>query len=157
MKDKRQKLICDLIRKYTIETQEELAQILGKNGLSVTQTTVSRDIKELKLVKVLSEESGTYKYTLPDEKSIHEKKHTEIFEKQLTGVSFCNNLVILKTSPGAAMLVARAVDSLHDDSILGTVSGFDTVFVATNDHERAKTLHSEIKKFIQSEASESKR
>lgn len=146
MKEKRQKMICTLIRKNNVETQSQLAELLGKSGFSVTQTTVSRDIKELKLIKVLADDGISYKYTLPEQSVINEKKYTEIFERQVIKAFCTDTMVVVRTHAGAAALVGQAVDALDDDTIFGTIAGYDTVFISTKSTEAAKRLYDIIKK-----------
>lgn len=145
MKEKRQKMICSLIRKHNIETQSQLADLLGKSGFTVTQTTVSRDIKELKLIKVLADDGISYKYTLSEQNIINEKKYTEIFEKQVLRAFCSDTMVVVRTHSGAAALVGQAVDALDDDAVLGTIAGYDTVFIATKNTESAEKLYDIIK------------
>ena len=148
MKVKRQKLICELIRKFDIETQEELAAMLCKNGFNVTQTTVSRDIKELKLVKVQSNNGS--KYTLPDNMTLLSKRGIEVLETQLVSIANAGNMLVFKTQPGAGTLVAAAIDSLGKDELLGTVSGYDTVFAVSCSEKQAQSVKDELKRFIKS-------
>ena len=106
MKTNRQKTICDIIQKHSIETQGELANLLAKYGFDVTQTTVSRDIKELKLIKIPTGD-GTYRYTLPDHNSVRNKYNSDILEKHLKGISISGTMLVISTTIGAATLVAE--------------------------------------------------
>ena len=138
MKKNRHSEIIELIEKSEIETQEELAERLKNAGYQVTQATVSRDIRELKLLKVMSE-TGTYKYIVPG--TAHpESKH--IYSKAIDGsvksVEFALNNIVVKTYPGMANAVAARIDSLHDTDILGCVAGDDCIIMVTKSVEGAE-------------------
>jgi transcriptional regulator of arginine metabolism len=130
MKSIRHAAILDLIEGQDVETQEELAEMLKERGILVTQATVSRDIKELHLLKVLSE-SGSYKYATLDkaEKGMTER-FIRIFSETVLSMSNANNLIVVKTLPASANAAAEAIDSLHWGSVVGTLAGDNTIFVA---------------------------
>ncbi|MBQ9949618.1 MAG: arginine repressor [Clostridia bacterium] len=146
MKNKRQQEICNIIRTYEIDTQTALASMLKMRGFDVAQTTVSRDIKDLQLVKVPTE-SGTYRYTLPDAASARPGEQAEIFEKHIVRVQPGDGLVIIRTVAAAATIVAQAMDCMGDKRILGTVAGYDTVFVAVSDKATGAELAKEFSVF----------
>lgn len=126
----RQRIILDLIENVEIETQEELADHLLKRGIDITQATISRDIKELRLVKVLTS-SGKYKYATMD--SQHEganERLAKIFKSSVLNVSKAGNIIVIKTLPGAAQVCASAVDNSRIEGIAGTIAGDDTIFIA---------------------------
>ena len=138
MKIKRHNKILEIISNYNIETQEELIDKLRLANYDVTQATVSRDIRELKLLKVMSE-NGTYKYIVPG--TAHpESKH--IYSKAIDGsvrsVEFALNNIVVKTYPGMANAVAARIDSLHDTDILGCVAGDDCIIMVTKSSESAE-------------------
>ncbi|MEY7998841.1 arginine repressor [Clostridium sp. Mt-5] len=148
MKITRHAKILDIIRLKDIETQEELVEELRACGIDVTQATVSRDIKELKLIKVLSKD-GRYKYSsinymgkfLPD-------KIVNILSQTITTVENVKNLIIIKTISGSAKAAAEAADSSIFHGILGTVAGNNTVFMIAIDEETAMNVTGKIKKMI---------
>jgi len=145
MKTRRQETICDIIREHPVDTQGALCELLQEKGFAVTQTTVSRDIKELQLVKVPSGDGG-YKYTLPGA-ALDTEKYTDVFRKNLVSVVFSHDFLVVRTNAGAALLTAQAIDALGYSGCLGTVAGYDTVFVATDSQEHAQKLCGELTKY----------
>ena len=139
MKGKRQEAILELVKKYEIETQEELAEKLNKSGFAVTQATISRDIRELKLTKV---QHGTKQvYTvLAENKYSGSNKYIDILKHSFVSVDMAQNILVIKTASGTAMAVATALDSLHWDEIVGTIAGDDTVMCAIRTVEDTKKL-----------------
>lgn len=133
MKKSRHALILRLIEQYNISTQDELLEKLLESGISVTQATVSRDIKELKLIKRPSS-SGVYKYCVAesaasDEQNNHNSKYYTIFVQSVIFVDCAENICVLKCHTGTANAACAALDSLNFDNIVGTLAGDDTVFV----------------------------
>lgn len=130
MKARRHAMILHIIREREIETQEELAEALREQGINVTQATVSRDIKELRLVKV-PKGDGHYRYGIPHEPvpgdSLRRAQRT--FQDYVLEIDFSQNMIVLKTLPGTANAVAAAIDALHWPQILATVAGDDTILV----------------------------
>ena len=147
MKNRRQEAICNLIRTKCIDTQAALARLLKEQGFDAAQTTVSRDIKELKLVKVPSGDGG-YKYTLPENAAVNMGAYTEIFAKNIKKAVCSECMLVLHTLPATATLVAQSIDAMGDRRILGTVSGYDTVFAAMDCAEHAEELCDEMRKYI---------
>lgn len=148
MKVTRHAKILEIINSKDIETQEELADELRKSGMNITQATVSRDIKELKLIKVLSE-SGKYKYaTIMHTENFLSNKLVNIFSQTVIGVENVDKFVILKTISGSASAAAEAIDSLNFDGIAGTIAGDNTIFVLARDNEKAQTITRKMKKMI---------
>ncbi len=144
MKSARHALILELIDKYDIETQDDLALKLKEQGVSVTQATVSRDIKELRLIKVLSD-NGAYKYaTVGKAESGLKNKFRQIFSQAVISITLAGNLVIIKTLSGTAGGASEAIDSFKWDEIAGTLAGDNTIFVAVKDVKTAPDL---IKRF----------
>lgn len=126
----RQRIILDLIENNEIETQEELANCLLERGIDITQATISRDIKELRLVKVLTSR-GKYKYATMD--SQHDGVHDrliKIFRSSVLSVDKAGSIIVIKTLPGAAQVCASAVDHFKIEGIAGTIAGDDTIFLA---------------------------
>ncbi|MGN0777681.1 MAG: arginine repressor [Aristaeellaceae bacterium] len=129
MKTVRQMAILDIIGKKDVETQEELAEALRSRGMKVTQATVSRDIKELRLLKVLTP-SGAYKYATADnaENGLSER-FIRMLSESLLSVAASNNLIVVKTLSGSANVAAEALDSLHWPEILGSLAGDNTILL----------------------------
>ncbi|SCY98810.1 arginine repressor [Alkaliphilus peptidifermentans] len=129
MKYTRHAKILEIIDNKEIETQEELSEQLRKMGLNVTQATVSRDIKELRLIKVLSK-TGKYKYaTLKSQDSILSDRLIRLFKDSILSIDHSGNLLVMKTIPAAAQAAASAIDAAGFDGVVGTVAGDDTIFV----------------------------
>ncbi len=152
MKSKRQKLICDLILKYEIETQEELVSKLLDAGCKVTQATISRDIRELRLTKIVGE-SGAQKYALPaQDASIQTPlaglRFSRVLQEGFISVDIAGNIVVMRTMTGMAMAVAAALDHLSLQEIVGTIAGDDTIFMAVRNEESAKRLCEKIETLV---------
>jgi transcriptional regulator of arginine metabolism len=144
----RQTKILDLISKKEIETQEELAEGLRAMGIDVTQATISRDIKELRLVKIMSN-SGKYKYaTIGQSQEGITDRLNKIFENSVVSIDNAMNTIVLKTIPGAAQICASAIDFMGLEEIVGTLAGDDTVFVVIRTLEDVEHVLVEFKKNI---------
>ena len=144
MKTKRHDMISKLIASENVETQEDLASRLRELGFPVTQATVSRDIKELRLIKVLTPE-GTYKYaTVEKAEADMQERFIRMFSNCVLTVSSAGNLIVIKTITGSAPAAAEAVDSLKWPDILGTIAGDNTIFIAVRD---GKSVSDIIRKF----------
>ena len=148
MKSKRHNQILDIINNNDIETQEELAEALKYAGFDVTQATVSRDIKLLKLVKMQSE-SGKYKYisSAKEERDINDKLYS-ILKNAAIGVEQVDKFVVIKTLTGAASAAAEAIDTLYANDVAGTIAGDNTIFVLVRTDEKALELISKVRKMI---------
>lgn len=146
MKVKRHNKIMEIIGNCHIETQEELIDKLREAGFDVTQATISRDIRELKLAKVMCE-TGSYKYVLPKS---GENDGRHVYSKALSGsiksVDCALNDIVIKTYPGLANAVAAAIDSLHEHDILGCVAGDDTIILIAHSAESALNLCKRLRK-----------
>ena len=143
MKNIRQTAILSIIEQNDIETQEELASRLRQMGIDVTQATVSRDIKELRLLKVLSA-SGGYKYATAD-KAEHglSDRFVRIFKDSVLSINYANNIIVIKTLAGSANVAAEAIDSMRLPQILGTMAGDNTILVIVNNEgEAVQTVES---------------
>jgi transcriptional regulator of arginine metabolism len=129
MKSSRQVTILEIINNQAVETQEELAEELGKRGFRVTQATVSRDIKEMKLIKVQSS-AGSYRYALADnaDSSINERL-IRMFSDTVLSMTSAYNQIILKTISASANIAAEAIDSMRWPEILGTIAGDNTILL----------------------------
>jgi len=140
MKQKRHLKILELISKQNIGTQEELAQELYNEGFDVTQATVSRDIKELRLVKTTSNSGETIYITQKETKKMISEKLITVLKQSYISCSFSNNILIIKTLPGMASAAASAIDSLDFEEILGTIAGDDTIISVTSSEETSKII-----------------
>ena len=144
MKKHRHTKIVELIEKYDLETQEELAEKLRQDGYDVTQATVSRDIRELKLSKVPLGD-GRQKYVLLRE--AHGEmgdKYIRVLQEGMSSMGMAQSLLIVKTVPGMAMAVAAALDAMHMKEIVGTIAGDDTIMLAVRSAEDAEIVREKI-------------
>ena len=145
MKVKRQSKILELIRENDIETQEMLADLLNKAGFNVTQATVSRDIRELKLTKATMQ-SGKQKYvSTAKESSFVTERLNRVFRDGIVSIDYAQNIVVIKTLIGMAMAVAAALDSMENSEIMGTIAGDDTIFCVVKNESRAVKLTENLK------------
>ena len=148
MKISRHAKILEIIEKSPTETQEELAEELKKNGYNITQATVSRDIKELKLVKVL-DENGVYKYaSLKEQDSMLSDRLVKVFAESVLSVDYAANIVVIKTFSGAASAAAEAIDVLDFKEMVGTIAGDDTIFVLVRTQDNVEVLIEKLKKMM---------
>lgn len=148
MKGQRLLKIRELISTRDIETQEELVESLKALGYQVTQATVSRDIKELQLIKVPTPD-GRYKYSMPAEPSYNpEAKLRRFLADSFVSIDRAENLIVLKTLPGNANAIAALIDALDWDSIIGTISGDDTILIICRDRKRAPELVDRFLEFL---------
>lgn len=148
MKTVRQVAILDIIEKQEIETQEELASALNARGIRVTQATVSRDIKELRLLKVPTP-SGKYKYATGDQADNNlTDRFIRMLAESLLSVSSANNLIVVKTLSGSANVAAEALDSMHWPEVLGTLAGDNTVLLIIRSNEETITVTSRIREMM---------
>ena len=148
MENVRQSAILSIIEHQDIETQEELAAALREHGIAVTQATVSRDIKELRLLKVLSGHGG-YKYATAD-KAEHglTDRFVRMFMDSVVSIRYAQNIVVLKTLSGSANVAAEAIDSMHWQEILGTMAGDNTILVVVHDETEAATVAARLEELL---------
>ncbi|HIS00657.1 MAG TPA: arginine repressor [Candidatus Excrementavichristensenella intestinipullorum] len=140
MKATRQAMILEIIENQDIETQEELADQLGRHGVKVTQATVSRDIKELRLLKVLAA-SGRYKYATAERAEQGTgSRFIRIFSESVLSVTPSDNLIVIKTLPASANAAAEAIDSLKWPEVLGTLAGDNTILVVVRCDQEAQEV-----------------
>ena len=145
MKSARHEKIIELIQEYDIDTQEELAARLNEAGFKVTQATVSRDIRALKLMKVAGK-VGKSRYAILTEPSAElGDKYTRILQDTLTSLDVGQNMLVIRTVPGMAMGVAAALDALKWKEILGSIAGDDTVMCVARDAEQAEIVAEKLK------------
>lgn len=148
MKGYRQKIILDIIRKNNIETQNQLIDALTAAGVKSTQATISRDIKELRLIKELSPD-GVYRYVAATNDTVdHSAKLRTIFRECVTSIACAQNIVVIKTLPGLASGACSAVDRMNISTLVGTLAGDDTAFLAMIDADAAESLRREIETFL---------
>lgn len=146
-KKQRHSKILEIIKNENIERQEDIAGRLNEMGFVVTQATVSRDIRDLNLVK--QSVNGTMRYIVPDEiTSDHSAKLIDIFSSSVISVENAQNLIVIKTLSGAAHAAAAAVDAMPDNMILGTIAGDDTILVITKDADQAVAVRNRINHMI---------
>ncbi|WP_057978351.1 arginine repressor [Caloramator mitchellensis] len=148
MKITRHSKILEIINHKDVETQEELVEELRNQGFDVTQATVSRDIKELKLIKVMSS-SGKYKYApLSHADNVLYEKLVNIFTQTVIDIEYVGNMIVIKTLSGSASAAAEAMDSLRLDGIVGTVAGDNTIFALARNPEKAHETVLKMKKLL---------
>ena len=147
MKGKRQEAILELVKRYEIETQEELAEKLGSAGFTVTQATISRDIRELKLTKIQRGAKQVYA-ALTENKYSNSNKYIDILKHSFISMDMAQNILVIKTASGTAMALATALDSLHWDEIVGTIAGDDTVMCAIRTVEDTKKLMKRLEEIL---------
>lgn len=141
MKTARQNVILQIIAERDIETQSQLIEALAEHGVSSTQATLSRDIKDLQLVKELGD-SGKYRYVVSgkSKNTDHELRLKKIFRESVTAYNTAQNLVVLKTLPGLAPAACSALDAMIIDNLVGTIAGDDTAFLAMKDSQSAENF-----------------
>ena len=140
MKAKRQALIREIVGEQSIQTQEELAEALREHGIVVTQATVSRDIKEMHLLKVLSED-GSYRYaTMEKGNQGMNDRLIRMLADSVVEINSVNNLIVIRTLPGSAHVAAEAVDSLKWPELLGTIAGDNTILVIVRSNDEVDTI-----------------
>ena len=150
MKKNRQKRILQLITEYTISTQEELLSRLRESGLDVTQATISRDIKELRIVKLMGE-NGQYRYAVSDNpREEHmENKFRSIFVHSVKSSDFAGHALVLRCYNGTAQAACAAFDSMRWDGKVGSIAGDDTIFVLFRTPQLAAQACQMIQSFLQ--------
>ena len=147
MKLERHSKIVELIGKYEIETQEELAERLKQDGYKVTQATVSRDIRELKLTKVQSE-NGRQRYMVMQNQTAFSDKYIRILKDGYVSMDMAQNILVIKTVSGMAMAVAAALDEIHLHEIVGCIARDDTIMCAVRSVDDTILLMDKLKKLI---------
>ena len=146
-KKQRHTKILELIKSEAIERQEDIAQKLNSLGYMVTQATVSRDIRDLKLIK--QSIGGVMRYVVPEENSsTNTVKLIDIFSNSVVSVENAENLLVVKTLSGTAHAAASAIDAMSNPKILGTIAGDDTILIITKNSEQAIIVKNEISQLI---------
>lgn len=148
MKAERQEKIIDIVKNYDVETQEELIERLKDKGCFVTQATISRDIRELKLTKATGTD-GRYKYVITSSGGGDEYDvYTDTLTRSIRRADYTSNMVVVHTYSGMAQAVAAGIDSHDSSEILGCVAGDDTILIILRDEERAVDYYRKISTFI---------
>lgn len=148
MKSRRHAKILDIISEYPIETQDELLTRLKDEGYKATQATISRDIKDLRLVKTLGSD-GKYRYVSAAKNSTDIRSNfSSLFSSSVNSIDFAQNIVVIKTLSGMAQAVCAALDSNDYKAVVGTIAGDDTIFIACRSSQLAVNLTEELKKLI---------
>ena len=148
MKSRRHAKILDIISEYPIETQDELLTRLKDEGYKATQATISRDIKDLRLVKTLGSD-GKYRYVSTAKNSTDIRSNfSSLFASSVNSIDFAQNIVVIKTLSGMAQAVCAALDSNDYKAVVGTIAGDDTIFIACRSSQLAVNLTEELKKLI---------
>ena len=147
MKSKRHEKILEIISSKVIETQEELINELKAEGFNATQATASRDIRQLKLLKVLS--GGVYKYVAPKSEIENSGKYSHALFSSIIDIQYALNNVVIKTNPGLAQAIAAGIDALHDTDLLGSVAGDDCIILVVRSEEASKRIIDKIREIAQ--------
>ena len=149
MKTKRQAKIVEIISNTNVETQEQLLKALEEEGFTSTQATISRDIKELRIVKELTS-LGTYRYSVSEKDAppaLTDRLNT-IFRECVTSIDYAENIIVIHTLPGLASAAGSALDAMKINVVLGTLAGDDTVLIVMRDSNAAAAFSGEIKSVI---------
>lgn len=150
MKRKRQQKILEIIANNIVLTQDDIQNFLLQAGFKVTQSTVSRDIKELRLIKG-HDAAGNYRYVSSEIKDTDRQSfahYREIFSRYIISVDFAVNDIVIKCASGMASSICVALDSMYSEMMLGTIAGDDTVFIVTRSETQAMQLTNELKKMM---------
>lgn len=149
MKRQRHEVVVDLINKYDIETQEELAAYLKEEGFEVTQATVSRDIRELKLSKIATG-NGKQKYIILKNDDSHlGDKYIRVLRDGFVSMNMAQNILVIKTVQGMAMAVAAALDAMKFSEIVGCIAGDDTIMAAIKSTDETKVVIDKINEILE--------
>lgn len=148
MKVARHEKIMELIQQYDIDTQEELAARLNEAGFKVTQATVSRDIRALKMTKVAGRDGKSRYAILQNTPAVLGDKYTRVLHDALTSIDVGQNIIVIKTVPGMAMGVAAALDAMKWEEILGSIAGDDTVMCAARTSEQAVVAADKLRSIL---------
>ncbi|MCF0135262.1 MAG: arginine repressor [Lachnospiraceae bacterium] len=152
MKSNRQNVICELIRRYEVETQDELVAKLEEMGFKVTQATVSRDIRELHLTKAAGK-NGVVRYVLPGEETAQQspvtaRRFSRVLQEGFVSCSVAGNLLVIRTMTGMANAVAASLDSFHFPEAVGSIAGDDTIFIAIRNAQDGESLKNQIQDMV---------
>lgn len=148
VKARRHQRILDIVRSKPIQTQEDLSAELAQEGMAVTQATISRDIKELRLIKAPVGD-GSYRYTIPVDRNIEDinRRIERVFREAVISVEDSDNIVVIKTLEGAAQAIGAIVDDLAWPEVVGSLAGDDTIFVVVKPADKALEIMARFNKF----------
>ena len=147
-KIKRQQKLLDIVKQFEVETQEELIVLLNNSGYNVTQATVSRDINELKLIKVIGK-NKKYKYAqATSSKQIDNAKFLDLFKAAVTSIEIAQNLIVVKTLISNGAPVGATVDSLNYKEVVGCVAGDDTLLIVTHTSQEAAIVAAKLRELL---------
>jgi transcriptional regulator of arginine metabolism len=149
MKTERHKKILEIVENYSVETQEEMIACLQKAGYQVTQATVSRDIRELGLVKQVTESGGQRYQFAAVKEALLEDKYLRVLREGFTSMDMAQNILVIKTVSGMAMAVAAAIDAMHFSEIVGSIAGDDTILAAIRTVEDTKAVMGKLRKLLE--------
>lgn len=147
MKSGRHEKILNIIAEYPIETQDDLMKRLDEAGYKATQATISRDIKELRLVKTLGS-NGKYRYVAASGGSDMHSNFAGVFSSSVLSIDNAQNIVVVKTLSGTANAVCAALDSMDNTVVVGTIAGDDTIFIACRTTESAQNMAAALKQYL---------
>jgi len=148
MKKSRHQKIIELVGRMRIGTQEELADILNNEGYKVTQATVSRDIKELKLSKVAGNDGSQYYQIIEKEEQVYSEKYIRVLREALMSMDTAGNFLVIRTMSGMANAVAAALDQFKLEKIVGTLAGDDTIMCAMKNSQDAEEIKERIREIM---------
>lgn len=147
MKKQRHNKILEIINSRPIDTQEDLQRELINAGFDVSQASISRDIKEMRIVKVL-DSNGVYRYAVTSQNRNRQLKNNDIFTHSVISVSYSMNDVVIKCHSGLAQGACAALDTMDCENVLGTLAGDDTIFVITKSEKDAENLYNYLSEII---------
>ena len=150
MKRVRQRRIIEIVENHDVETQEELTELLHKEGIIATQATISRDIRELKLSKVANEEGKQHYVVLRQEDAYLNDKYNRVLKEGFISMDQAQNILVVKTVSGMAMAVAAAIDALKQPEVVGSIAGDDTIMIALKTAEDTPALMAKIRQILES-------
>lgn len=151
MKIARHQKILEIIENSKIETQGELAQKLKEEGFEVTQATVSRDIREMKLTKISTENGKQHYSAMQNSDSDISERLIRVFKEAVIKMDYAQNIIVIKTLEGMGMAVGVALDNMQNSEILGTIAGDDTVFCVVRSHQQALTIIEKLYRVIRTQ------
>ena len=150
MKKNRQMKVLEIISKHDVETQDELIELLKAEEYYVTQATISRDIRELDLIKV-STQRGTYKYTVSSHAENEKKKTSHLgnaLVSSLVSIDFAGNIIVVKTVPGMSNAIAIEIERIHRPEMLGCVAGDDTIIMVMRNEDKAMDVSARLRELL---------
>lgn len=147
-REARQRKILDIIAAHDVDTQEELVTRLAAEGFSVTQATVSRDIRDMNLIKTTATDGKGYRYTAQPRKDTKAERFISVFRNTVLSIRAAENLVVIKTETGSANAAAETIDRMNMDCILGVIAGDNTIFVAVDKIDNATLVAEKLEEIL---------